>query len=158
MTEKLGAAKKSNPKKTGNCIALQEPLVSGPKTSEELRVSQIMGMLWHCFDNGKYINIVGFTCHDGRIDDRCLALLAADYLAIKRDIGFRAAHGIAARLSTYLEEKDKMFYELTLEEYNQFPYKGNSHLFDEDIFRVMKLYNSVKLSSHELEWKDLLAA
>jgi hypothetical protein len=128
------------------------------RTSEELEVSRRMGRLWHCFDKGNPIPIFGFTNQDGRIDDRCLAILAADYLVNKRHIGFRAAHGIAARLSSYLEDNDKMFYELELKEYNRFPYKGNRHLFDEDIFKVMRLYNSVRLSSQEIEWKELLAA
>jgi argininosuccinate lyase len=123
----------------------------------EREESKIMGHLWHCYDHGVPIDVnVGFMAEDGRVDDRCLAILVSDYLVIKWSIGLRDAYAIAARLSTYLQEEDKMFYELELEEWNQFGYKRNNHLFGEDIFNVMKLYMPPKLTSGETDWKKLL--
>jgi len=110
----------------------------------------------HCYFNSKpYFLANTFFRSDGKIDDSCLALLAADYLVIKKDIGFRIAHEIVGRLSSYLEKNNKMFYQLTLEEYNQFS-KNKKQSFDEDIFNVMRIPVSVKLSNGEIKWKDIL--
>ena len=59
-----------------------------------------------------------------------LATDLADYLVAK-GMPFREAHGIIARLSSFAAEEEKLFNELTLEEYRQF-----STDFDKDVYKV----------------------
>ena len=59
-----------------------------------------------------------------------LATDLADYLVAK-GMPFREAHGIIARLTSYAAEEEKLFNELTLEEYRQF-----STDFDKDVYKV----------------------
>ncbi|MEE8443565.1 MAG: argininosuccinate lyase [Dehalococcoidia bacterium] len=59
-----------------------------------------------------------------------LATDLADYLVAK-DVPFREAHGITSRLSNYAATQEKLFKELTLEEYRQF-----SDHFDKDVYEV----------------------
>ncbi|MDO8749642.1 MAG: argininosuccinate lyase, partial [Dehalococcoidia bacterium] len=59
-----------------------------------------------------------------------LATDLADYLVTK-DVPFREAHGIVAKLSEYAADQGKLFKELTLEEYRRF----SSH-FDQGVYQV----------------------
>jgi argininosuccinate lyase len=59
-----------------------------------------------------------------------LATDLADYLVAK-DVPFREAHGIVAKLSEYASAQDKLFKDLTLGEYQQF----SAH-FGQDVYQV----------------------
>ena len=121
-------------------------------------IESIKMVATHCYFNGQYFPLsMGFFTSDGRIDDTCLAVLAADYLVQKKKIGFRIAHHIVSDLSSYMQKKNKMFYQLSLTEYNQFCYlyTKKKQLFDEDIFNIMRIPVSVKASSGELSLEKL---
>ena len=59
-----------------------------------------------------------------------LATDLADYLVAK-EVPFREAHGIVARLSSYAAQEGKLFKDLTLEEYRRF----STH-FGQDVYQV----------------------
>ena len=60
-----------------------------------------------------------------------LATDLADYLAIKKGVPFREAHGAVGRLCKYASARNKGLGELTLEEYHQF-----SPLFGDDVYTI----------------------
>ena len=130
------------------------------KTQKELaKINEnILMIATHCCYNGKYIPLSnGFFTTDGRIDDTCLASLAADYLVLKKKVPFRIAHRIVSNLSSYMANKNKMFYQLSLEEYNKFSgiYKKTNQLFDKDIFDIMRIPVSVKVCAGEMSLEEL---
>lgn len=69
--------------------------------------------------------------------DFSLATDLADYL-VRKGLPFRKAHETIGILIKYCLEKDKDFQELSLNEYREF-----SSLFQEDVFEVISLENSV---------------
>ncbi|MDY7019456.1 MAG: argininosuccinate lyase [Chloroflexota bacterium] len=62
--------------------------------------------------------------------DYILATDLADYL-VKKDVPFREAHGVVAKLAEYAIIKGNSFHDLSLSEYNNF-----SPLFDEDVYNI----------------------
>lgn len=111
----------------------------------------------HCYFRGEYFPLPNTFFRDGKIDDTCLAVLAADYLVLKKKVGFRLAYRIVSRLSDYMQKQNKMFYQLSLEEYNKFCsiYTHKKKLFDEDIFDVMRIPVSAKVCAGELDLESL---
>ena len=59
-----------------------------------------------------------------------LATDLADYL-VSKGVPFREAHGVISNLSDYASNLDKMFGEISLEEYRKF-----SPIFEEDVYEV----------------------
>jgi hypothetical protein len=121
---------------------------------ELAKINENMKMIaTHCVFRGNYTPLSnGFFTNEGKIDDRGLSVLAADYLVLKKKIGFRIAYRIVSRLSNYMKEENKMFYELTLDEYNKF---SKDKLFDEDIFDIMRIPVSVKVCAGEMSLEEL---
>lgn len=109
----------------------------------------IVAVARHMFYKGKYEPLIGFRTRDGRIDDTCLALLASDYLVYVKGVPHRRAHYAMTDLCNYMLKKDKFFYELTLKEYRKF---GD---FDEDIFALMRIPISARLSAGEFGIEDI---
>ena len=64
-------------------------------------------------------------------DSYALATDLTDYLAIKKGVPFREAHGIVGRLCGYAMSQKKGLHELTLEEYRQF-----SPDFGDDVYNL----------------------
>ena len=62
--------------------------------------------------------------------DYILATDLADYL-VKKNVPFREAHGVVAKLAEYAINKGKSFHETSLSEYNNF-----SPLFSEDVYNI----------------------
>jgi argininosuccinate lyase len=78
----------------------------------------------------KTVNINTERVHDAVINSYILATDIADYL-VKRGLSFRQAHSIIGNLVQYAIKKNKIFSELSLEEYRNF-----SALFNEDVYDI----------------------
>ncbi len=63
-----------------------------------------------------------------------LATDLADYLAIKKGVPFREAHGTVQKLSQYAVSQEKSLDQLTIQEYHQF-----SSRFDQDVYEITVL-------------------
>ena len=69
------------------------------------------------------------------INSYCLATDLLDYLVLK-GVYFKDAHEIISKLTKYCIEQKKWFYELKLEEFQEF-----SNKFEKDVFDILKEKN-----------------
>jgi argininosuccinate lyase len=78
----------------------------------------------------KTVNINMERLHNIMMHSYVLATDLADYL-VKRGLPFRHAHSIIGNLVQYAIKKNRLFSELTLDEYRNY-----SELFDEDVYNI----------------------